>query len=108
MDIIKDESGQTLSIAGALEIGAAEELCNALREFLDRAQKPTLDLSQVDGVDAAALQVLCSARKTAERSGKLLEIAAASAAVRNKIEALGLSLADLGSASAGRGKADGI
>jgi len=97
-----------MSIAGALEIGAAEELRNALRDFLDRAQRPSLDLSQVDGVDAAALQVLCSARKTADRSGKHLEIAAISAAVRTTSEALGLSLADLGTASAGRGEADGI
>lgn len=94
MQITKDQG--ILSIEGALEIGDAEELRNALREFLVLASRPTLDLSRVDAVDAAALQVLCSARKTAERSGKLLEIAAPATAVRNQSEALGLSLADLG------------
>jgi anti-anti-sigma factor len=94
--ITTDESGQTLTLAGPLEIAVAEELCSALRDLLERAPHPTLDLSQVEAVDAAALQVLCSARKTAERDGKRLEIAAISPAVRNKSEALGLSLADLG------------
>ena len=96
MHITKNESGHTLSIAGALEIGAAEELRNALRDFLDRTLNPTLDLSQLESVDAATLQVFCSARKTAERSGKQLVLAAVSPAVRRKTEALGLSIAELG------------
>jgi anti-anti-sigma factor len=108
VEITKDESRQTMSIAGALEIGSAEELRDNLRDFLDRTPCPILDLSRVGGVDAAALQVLCAARKTAERSGKVFQIAAVSAAITNKSEALGLSLADLGAASAGRGEADGI
>jgi anti-anti-sigma regulatory factor len=92
VEITKDESGQVLKIAGALGIGAGGELRNALRDFVCGSPRPIIDLSEVDVCDTAALQLLCSAGKTAERSGKPFELAGLSPAVRTTSAALGLPL----------------
>ena len=113
MQIAKDESAQVLKVVGTLEIGVAEELHNALREFVGRESRPVVDLSQVDACDTAALQLLCSARKTAEGAGKTFELGGVSAAIRNASAALGLSLAGMkedapGANPANRGDEDAI
>lgn len=94
MQIAKDESGRVLKLAGSLEIGVAEELQSALRDFVLGTPIPIVDLSAVDACDTAALQLLCSARKTAESLGKAFEIAGLSDAVRSIGAALGLSLTE--------------
>ena len=111
MEITKDESGQVLKIAGTLEIAAAEELHNALRAFIDEAQQPVVDLSAVDGCDATALQLLCSARKTAEGAGKPFELTGVSTAILDASAALGLRLTECPATAtdpAMRGDADAV
>jgi anti-anti-sigma factor len=94
MQITKDQSGVVLNIAGTLDISVAEELRDALVEFIEASSKPVVDLSGVDGCDTAALQLLCSAQKTAERCNKLFEVAAVSTAIENASAILGLPLLD--------------
>jgi anti-anti-sigma factor len=95
VQITRDESNHVLKIAGTLEIGVAEELHRTLRDFVSEESSPAVNLSEVDGCDTAALQLLCSARKPAEQFGKPFRLAGLSAAVRNASEALGLSLPDV-------------
>jgi len=96
VQITKDGSGRVLKIAGTLDIGVADELQKALREFVSGDSEPIVDLSEVDECDTAALQLLCSARKTANGSGRHCELAGLSASIQNASAALGLSLANPG------------
>ena len=99
VEITKNEQGTVLKLRGTLDISVAEELHKALRDFLSGPPSLILDLSAIDGCDTSALQLLCSARHTAERSAKHLEFADLSAAVLETSLALGLSIA--GGASEG-------
>ena len=94
MQITTGESGHILKISGSVEITGAKELQDGLRDFIDGTSRAILDLSEVDSCDTAFLQLLCSARKTAERSGKQFELSGLSAAVRDASAALGLSLTE--------------
>ena len=93
MQITKTDSDRALKIVGTLEIAVAEELHHALRDFICRDRGKDVDLSEVDGCDAAGLQLLCSARKTAERFGRPFQFVGLSAAIRNAASGLGFSLA---------------
>ena len=95
MQIVKDESG-VLKLSGPLEISDAVELQQALRELLDTAAKPVVDLSEVDACDTAALQLLCSARRTAGPSGKPYSVRGVPDAIRQCSEGLGLRLSEIG------------
>ena len=92
MRITKDASGQVLKLAGTLGIGVAEELQTALRDYIGEAARPIVDLSGVEECDTTALQLLCSAGKTAERAGKRLETTGISAAAVSASAALGISI----------------
>ncbi len=94
VEITKDAQGTVLKLRGTLDIGVADELHKALRDFLRGPPNLILDLSAIDGCDTSALQLLCSARHTAERFAKHLEFAGLSAAVSEASMALGLSIAD--------------
>ena len=100
MRVAKDDSGRVLKIAGALDIGEAEELHRVLRDFLCGESSAVVDLSEVEACDTAALQLLCSARKTAARASRPLQFSGISAAVRNTASELGLSLAGWSQADA--------
>lgn len=92
MQIVKTESGQMLKLCGALLINSADELQAALRDFVCDVSEPSVDLSGVDQCDTAALQLLCCARLTAERSSKPFVFSAVSDAIRETSAALGISL----------------
>jgi anti-anti-sigma factor len=95
IDISDEESGQVLKIAGALDIEAAPELRKALSESIEANAGLTLDLGAVDACDTAALQVLYSARKTANGANKPMRILGMSAAVADAAAALGLAIDEL-------------
>jgi anti-anti-sigma factor len=94
VQITKDESGQTLSIKGALDIGAAEVLRQTLHDFIGESSSPILELSEIEFCDTAAVQVLSSAQITAERLHKPLTFGALSPAVANTCAALGLRIGE--------------
>ena len=73
MKLTKDACGSGLTIEGTLDINTADELRNA-----------------------SALQLLCSAFQTAERSDTSLAFIGVSDAILNAGAALGSSLADFG------------
>jgi anti-anti-sigma factor len=81
-----------LTIAGTLDIDAASSLREALLECLAHEMgEVSADLSEVDGCDAAALQVLLAGRKDAAAIGKVFRVIAPSNAVAQTAAALGLS-----------------
>ena len=94
MQIDKDESASVLRISGALRINQVDELHTALRDLFFTASRPVIDLTQVNECDTAALQLLCSARHTAERLTRSFEMVGVSDAIRDASVALGLSLTE--------------
>jgi len=61
-----------VTIAGELTISSAEELRKILLEAFDAADEVSLKINALESVDLACLQVLCSAHRSAVRSGKKL------------------------------------
>lgn len=98
MRISKDQSGRVLQISGTLEIREADELLRVLRDCLHNEAQPVIDLSGVEGCDTAALQLLCSARKTAAVAGKPLQFLGLPGAVQDAAAALGLRLDEVAGA----------
>ena len=91
--VATENSGKVLKLTGPLTIHLAGETRNAIRGYLANLAEdlsPTFDLSEVERCDAAGLQVLYSAHRTAEGMGKSLAFAALSEAVRDANTALGL------------------
>jgi anti-anti-sigma regulatory factor/HPt (histidine-containing phosphotransfer) domain-containing protein len=73
VQISKDESGRVLKIQGALDIDIVEELRQALGDWISEKPNLMFDLSGVEACDTAALQLLSSARRTADCSNKPLQ-----------------------------------
>lgn len=88
---VKKQDGDVLEIAGALEIGAAEELRAALAAAVEDATAYAVDVSGVERCDAAAAQLLVSARKTAANRSCPLRWLGDSSAITETAAALGLA-----------------
>ncbi len=94
MQITADGSGGVLKIAGALDISVADELRDSLRDWLARQPDLRLDLSEVESLDTATVQVLRSARKTALKLRKPFMVLSISPAALETRTELGLTLED--------------
>jgi anti-anti-sigma factor len=92
MRITQDELQGILKISGALDIGNADALREALSEGLRRYPEFKLDLSAIDSCDTACLQLLWSARQSALRQGNTWQVGAWSPAMEAAGAAIGLSL----------------
>ncbi len=68
-------AGDTLAIAGAVTVQRAAELKAALVDALARPGGLAVDLSGVTEVDLCGLQLLCSACRSAARSGRRFALA---------------------------------
>ena len=102
MQITRREDKSFLTLDGALDIGNAEELQQALCDLLDGSASAVVDLSAVISCDTAAVQLLLAARRTAERGQKHLKFESPHGALSDCIGALGLSLGEL-TGSCGKG-----
>jgi anti-anti-sigma factor len=96
MTLNTDKATGTLKISGTLDIDGANALREALLDCLQR-EGAGADLREVDGCDAAALQVLLACRKDAAQAGKTFRFTADSIAVTQMATALGLSFSTLDS-----------
>jgi anti-anti-sigma factor len=101
MTLNGNEVTGVLKISGTLDIDAANSLREALLDCFVQQHDIAADLSDVDGCDAAGLQVLLAGRKDAVLVGKAFRIIAASSAVMETAAALGFLIDDLGK---GQGK----
>lgn len=79
-----------VKLSGSLDIYAAGELRDALARHIHQHSSLTLDLSAVSACDVVALQLLCSAGKSATLAGKGFSLTAISAAVEQSCAALGI------------------
>lgn len=95
LNITQPDNAGPLKISGTLDIYAAEALRDALAQRVHHQTTLTLDLSEVDGCDVAALQLLYSARKSAEASSEGFAVTTFSQAMINACEALGFALEQL-------------
>jgi len=80
-----------LRLAGALDIYAAAGLRDELARALQQPATITIDLSDVESCDFTTIQLLCSARRSAEQAGKSFAVTSLSQGVSRACAALGLS-----------------
>ncbi len=90
MEFTQDEPNGVLRISGALDVSAAQELRDALADFLKRHSGMALDLSAAGGCDISALQLLYAARLSAGRAGAPFRIVEIPTVVREAAAAVGL------------------
>lgn len=83
----------TLRIEGELSVYRAAELKQTLLEQLETSTRLELDLSAVDDIDTAGLQLLLLARREARQREGGLRIVAQSAAVDDMLALLQLDAA---------------
>jgi len=101
MNMSSDNPTGTLQISGMLDIYSANSLREALLDCFLQQPEITVDLSEVTGCDAAALQVLLAGRKEAAAGGKTFRVSAASRTVSETAAALGFSLGSSDNGSGG-------
>jgi anti-anti-sigma regulatory factor len=70
-----DASAITVAFDGALTIERSGEFRQALMDALAGAQKVILDMTRVQDMDIPALQLICSACKTAAAADKIFTFA---------------------------------
>lgn len=80
-----------LRLAGALDTYTAAELREALAQALREQARPAVDLSAVESCDFTTIQLLCSARRSAEQAGQPFVVTGLSEAVVEACAAFGLS-----------------
>jgi anti-anti-sigma regulatory factor len=72
---IQQDRISTIAIAGELTISVAEEFKAVLLEAFRGADEVFLKIGELDAMDLACLQVLCSAHRSAVRAGKKMTYA---------------------------------
>jgi len=90
LSFCRDKS--VLKIAGPLDIAGSEAFRQHLLDLVQEDAPLTIDLADVDSCDASALQLLCSAGKSAERLGKSLVLRRIPEAVTNTAAAIGFAI----------------
>ncbi len=90
---IEEKEGKVfVKVKGAISVEDAAELGKALLKSITGNSGLELDMSEVDNCDTAGIQLLCSARKTAEASKKDFSVTACSDHVKAVAESIGLNL----------------
>ena len=92
MDIsVKKIKGKAnrIKVGGSLSVESTGQLHKVLLSEIEKGAGVSLDLSNVTEVDAAGLQLLCSAHKSARTSGMELTIAAATDNLWDQVERSG-------------------
>jgi anti-anti-sigma regulatory factor len=93
---VRDEGSGPLQISGTLDIYSAEKLRDALASHVECEAEPAIDLSRAENCSLVALQLLCSATRTALAIGKKIVVVTASDAVVGSCRSAGIALEDLG------------
>lgn len=81
----------TFQMTGRLSIWDLPEAVSALREVIAKGGAVALDLSEIEEVDLAGLQLLWSAWHTAQASGTSLHVGASSPALAALAESYGFA-----------------
>jgi anti-anti-sigma factor len=91
LTITTPQDGGPLHLAGDLDIYGASELRDALERQVRDYPSLALDLSGVTACDSVAVQLLCSARRSAEAAHKPFRVVQVSAPVALACTTLGLT-----------------
>ena len=91
-----DPTFTPLALGPDLTIASAAALRTRLLAALATATPLHLDLSAVEEIDSAGVQLLLAARRSLQASGRTWRVSAAPAVVVQTLAVLGLSVADLG------------
>ncbi len=84
--------GRTLRLEGALTIETASELKHVLLQALETAEPLEMDMSAVESVDLACVQVLCSAHCSFHQANRKMPLAGEiPAGIHAALEALAIS-----------------
>ena len=86
---------EALHLSGSLCIYDVERVCEAILAHLAGHSSLVLDIGKVSQCDAAGLQVLVAAARSADRAGKSFQICAASPAIRAHAASLGVAASTL-------------
>lgn len=86
----RDGLSTQLAIEGAMTIYEADAIKHELLSALDAGPGLAIDLSRVDEIDTAGLQLLVLAQREAARDAKPLHVSARSAAVDEVFDRYGL------------------
>lgn len=92
MTLSTDKITGVLQISGTLDIDAANGLREALLDCLLHQGEIVADISELDGCDAAGLQVLLAGRRDAMAAGKPFRFTAPSHVLAQTALALGFSI----------------
>jgi anti-anti-sigma factor len=95
---MKDGNTGVLKISGTLDMDSADALREALLDCFLHQHEVAANLSEVEGCDTAALQVLLAASSNAASLGKRFHVTAASACLSDMAAALGFAIDGLASA----------
>ena len=72
--LVMEEHGDTLSVAGDVDLHQAHEFRARAEAFIRSHEQPRLDLSQVPFLDSAGLATLLALSRQAKTDGKLLRL----------------------------------
>ena len=97
MELTRQEEsiGTVIRVGKDLTIYQVASLRDELISELEKNERLVLPLDEVETCDAAGIQLLCSARKTADAAGKFVGICMPSSAVLDVIKELGSNVEDL-------------
>jgi len=84
-----------LKAEGAISIYETASLREELLSYLEENNELILDLSGVSECDTAGIQLLCSARITAEQEGLVFDVTGASESVIDAMTRAGLNPAEI-------------
>jgi anti-anti-sigma regulatory factor len=104
MTLSRDKITGELKISGTLNIDGADSLREALLGCFLGQGGVTVNLSEVDACDTAALQVLLAAQRNAAAVGKPFHVREAPSSVTDTAAALGLT----GVLETGKDQLDGV
>ncbi len=87
----QEEDGCAIvKIEGAMSVAEAGSIRDELIECLDKYESLTLDLEEVSGIDTAGIQLLHSARISAQNVGKSFAVTNPSSAAEEAVIRVGM------------------
>ena len=86
IDVARDASSATVSVAGELELVQGDRLEAAVRRLLPEVERVVIDLNGVTFLDSSGLGALIALRQAAEETGTRLALRSPTQAVTRVLE----------------------
>ena len=89
--LIKYQLGKTMKLTSKLHISEVESLTEQLNELLDSSQPVYIEVTDVESVDTASIQALCSLQKSLAVTGSSINWVGSSQVFKKSADILGVS-----------------